>query len=157
MLKTKITLCVQPNIRQPEPAPGEIIRPHDPTDRIGVGQFLANPDAGEEWVWEVRIFNPTGPFHVHFVASDLLHLQLWNPHFQVSILTPSRLTHHCYEAFPIAGWKHLAASYDTIAKAVCSEFPLQLPDQKVIAKVCALHIAAPELESRTMRDAHPFH
>lgn len=88
MLKTKITPCVQPNIRRPEFAPGEIIRPHDPNDRIGVGQFLANPGAGEEWVWEVRIFDPTGPFHVYFAANNLLHLQLWNPHFQVSILTP---------------------------------------------------------------------
>ena len=157
MHKAKIALCVKPNIRGPEPVAGKIVRPHDPTDRIGVGQLVAHLDAGEEWVWEVRIFDPTGPFHVYFAANDLLHLQLWNPHFQVSILTPSRLTRRCYEAFPIAGWKYLAASYDTIAKAVCSEFPLQLPDEIVVAEVCALHIAAPELESRTMRAARPSH
>jgi hypothetical protein len=77
--------------------------PHDPTER----ELALTLDG-----WEARLFGER--MFQYFVTRGLWHLQLWHPAARVSVLTPSRLTHGFYEAYPIARWKARAPTYDAL-------------------------------------------
>ena len=103
------------------------VRPHDPADRILIGKITACPLTPKFSTWEIRAFDRTGPFHVYFSARDMLHLQIWNPYYRVSVLTPSKITGHLYEAFPLYDWKLAAQSYVEIGKEINKQFSTALP------------------------------
>lgn len=65
-------------------------RPHDPREREVVGRAGA---------WEVRQFAAGDAKLAYFTVRGFLHLQLWHPQAQISILTPSRLTAGHFEAW----------------------------------------------------------
>jgi len=70
--------------------------PHDPRERTRVGRIDR---------WEVRFFSRLDAQHKHFESQAFMHLQLWNPAWKFSILTPSPLTGNFYELFPFRGAK----------------------------------------------------
>ena len=90
--------------------------PHDPRERE-----LALTIGG----WEVRLFG--GRMFAYFVTRGLWHMQLWHPVARISILTPSRLTRGCYEAFPIAGWKTQAPDYPSLVRLITGLGKAPLP------------------------------
>ena len=104
-----------------------MIRPHRPSDRILVGRITASPALPNFSTWEIRAFDRTGPFHLYFSTREMLHLQLWNPYFGISVLSPSKITGHLYEAFPLFGWKLAAASYAEIEREIVKRFSTTLP------------------------------
>ena len=90
--------------------------PHDPRERE-----LALTIGG----WEVRLFG--GRMFAYFVTRGLWHMQLWHPIARISILTPSRLTRGCYEAFPLASWKAQAPDYEGLVRLITGLRPTPLP------------------------------
>jgi len=92
--------------------------PHDPRERERV-LLLGN--------WEIRLFGEHK--FQYFVSHGFWHLQLWHAAARISVLTPSRLTHMHYEAFPIAGWKARAATYEELSALVIGEHGVFLPNQ----------------------------
>tara|TARA_Y100000588_G_scaffold347732_1_gene396771 strand:+ start:41 stop:523 length:483 start_codon:yes stop_codon:yes gene_type:complete len=119
----------------------EFIPPNDPVivQRVSVGKVETAQNT-----WEVRIFDPSGPFHVYFVGQGLLHLQLWNAFHRVSILTPSRRTRQNFEAFPPSGWKFTSHSYDELSKALESSKRINIPPPALTEALCASYAAEPE-------------
>jgi hypothetical protein len=91
--------------------------PHDPRERDRV-LLLGH--------WEIRLFGEHK--FQYFVTHGFWHLQLWHEAARISVLTPSRLTHMQYEAFPIAGWKGRAATYRELSALVVGEHGVFLPD-----------------------------
>lgn len=63
--------------------------------------------------WQVRQFAETDPRMLFGNTHGLLHVQLWQPHLHVSILTPSRITggkfEFCddFERFAVATWRQM--------------------------------------------------
>ncbi len=90
--------------------------PHDPRERD-----LALKIAG----WEVRLFG--GRMFEYFVTRGFWHMQLWHPVSRISILTPSRLTRGCYEAFPLASWKAQAPDYMSLVNLITGLSATPLP------------------------------
>ena len=120
-------------------------RPHNPADRIVADVISAGGDRPSAFsTWEVRIFDPAGQFHCYFGTRGLLHLQLWQPYFGVSILAPSRLTAYAYEAFPVRSWKFAARDLDDIVHALTRERALCVPDRATVETLCATHVGAVE-------------
>ena len=103
------------------------IRPHDPADRILIGKITASPLIPKFSTWEIRAFDRTGPFHLYFSTHQMLHLQFWNPYYGVSVLTPSKITGHHYEAFPLYDWKLASKSYAEIGLEIRKHFSTALP------------------------------
>ena len=103
------------------------IRPHDPADRILIGTITASPLIPKFSTWEIRAFDRTGPFHLYFSTHEMLHLQFWNPYYGLSVLTPSKITGHHYEAFPLYDWKLASKSYVEIEQAIRKHFSTTLP------------------------------
>ena len=62
--------------------------PHDPTERLCVATLGG---------WEIRCFAFNDPKHSYMAARGMLHLQLWCPSYNVSILTPSMLTERQFD------------------------------------------------------------
>lgn len=83
--------------------------PHDPRER----DLATTIDA-----WEVRVFG-NRQFQ-YFVTRGLWHVQLWHAGAGLSILTPSRLTRGCYEAYPVANWKAHEANYEDLAVRIAA-------------------------------------
>lgn len=92
--------------------------PHDPSQR----ELVARLDG-----WEVRAFPEEGRMHLYFAPRGLLHLQLWHPKRRISVLTPSRLTMHRWEVFPVAGWKLPIASDNILRDVVEGRLGIPLP------------------------------
>ena len=92
--------------------------PHDPRERDRV-LLLGS--------WEIRLFGEHK--FQYFINHGFWHLQLWHEAARISVLTPSRLTHLQYEAFPIAGWKARAATYEELSALVIAEHGVFLPNQ----------------------------
>ncbi len=92
--------------------------PHDPRERDRV-LLLGS--------WEIRVFGEHK--FQYFVSHGFWHLQLWHAGARISVLTPSRLTHQLYEAFPIAGRKARAATYQELCALVVGEHGVFLPNQ----------------------------
>ena len=92
--------------------------PHDPRERDRV-LLLAG--------WEIRLFGEHK--FQYFIVHGFWHLQLWHEAARVSVLTPSRLTHLHYEAFPIAGWKARASTYRELSELVLGEHGVPLPSE----------------------------
>jgi len=62
--------------------------PHDPMERACMYRHKG---------WEIRTFAWNTQKHRFFAGQGMLHLQLWAPTVDVSILTPSRLTDEMYD------------------------------------------------------------
>ena len=90
--------------------------PHDPRER----ELTLSIDG-----WEVRLFG--GRMFAYFVTRKLWHMQLWHPTARISILTPSRLTRGCYEAFPLACWKSQAPDYPSLVRLITGLRSTPLP------------------------------
>ncbi len=124
------------------------VRPHDPRDRIVVERLDGGRCGNPLSAWEARVFDPAGPFHVYFLGRNLLHLQLWQPWFGISILTPSRLTGGRWEAWPVRGWKSGALDYASLTAALTREFAVALPALAAVDACCARWVATPEAALR---------
>lgn len=92
--------------------------PHDRSGRRVVARV------GE---WEVRTFAEGSRMHAYFAPRGLLHLQLWHPARGVSVLTPSRLTAHHWEVFPVAGWKLPVSDEHLLREVIARRLGLELP------------------------------
>ena len=74
---------------------------HDPAERVVIGHV------GE---WQIRDF-PRERLEDGFSRSPGIgHVQLWLPHAEVSVLTPSILTRGRWEAYPV-NWARFSTSY----------------------------------------------
>ena len=118
------------------------VRPHDPADRVLLAKVTACPHAPKFTHWEIRAFDCSGPFHCYFSTHDMLHLQLWNPYFGVSLLTPSKLTAGNYEAFPLDEWKYAAKSYADISEEIEGRFTTKLPQLNCVEIIAADYYSA---------------
>ncbi len=123
-------------------SPG-IIRPHRPDDRIVAETICVPCHAVVFGYWEVRIFDPAGQFHHYFASRALLHVQLWNPFFGVSILSPSRLTGFNYESFPLNEWKYASPDYDDIAERLRAHIGIRLPNASFVRRICRTYVGEP--------------
>lgn len=83
--------------------------------------------------WEVRRHPESDRHHEYFAPRGFLHLQLWNPDAQVSILTPSALTGGRF-----AVWRDGIR----IAVRAWADVVAQLPDLPLPgeAELAALHL-----------------
>lgn len=117
-----------------------VIRPHRPDDRIVTETVSVPCRAAPFGYWEVRIFDPAGQFHHYFASRALLHVQLWNPFFGVSILSPSRLTGFNYESFPLDEWKYASPDYDEISERLRARMGIRLPDASCVRRICRTYV-----------------
>jgi hypothetical protein len=69
----------------------------------GVGERVAFAQLG---AWQVKRHAESAEPHAYFASRGFLHLQLWHPEAQVSILTPSRFTHGRFEIW--RDWARIA-------------------------------------------------
>ncbi|MEM7465573.1 MAG: hypothetical protein AAF387_01680 [Pseudomonadota bacterium] len=120
------------------------VKPHDPADRILLARLTACELTPRLSTWEVRSFDCAGPFHLYFTKHDMLHLQLWNPYFGISLLSPSKITADRFEAFPISGWKVASKSYDAISSKIESQFATKLPELSRVQEIGANYWIAPD-------------
>jgi hypothetical protein len=111
------------------------IRPHDPNDRIAVETFTVGTTASVFGEWQVRLFDPAGVFRHYLSQQSLLHVQLWNPYFRVSILTPSRLTGGYFESFPVRGWKIASPQFEDIVRALETTIAIRVPDGALVERL----------------------
>ncbi len=111
------------------------VKPHDPRDRVLVGTINARETLTVLARWEVRALDPAGPFHHYFAKNDLLHLQLWNPYFGISLLTPSKLTADSFEAFPLSRWKLASKSNENLRLKLEGAFATRLPCESVLNRL----------------------
>ncbi len=95
--------------------------PHDPLDRMLVGHI-------DEW--ELRIFDPSGRWHEYFAPRGLLHLQLWNEEYGISLISPSQLTLHRYELHHPACWKFAHRELCEIESKLAEYCGLRLPHEE---------------------------
>lgn len=130
--------CVQ------RPAPP----PHAPADRIEVDTSVTSFDSPVLCTWQVRIFDPAGQFHLYCGTTGFAHIQLWNPWFGVSLLTPSRLTASRYEAFPIAGWKYACDDYADIVYVIEKMYATIMPSAARVIALCEDYGALPTGDRR---------
>lgn len=117
------------------PAGGYPPPPHDPRERALVTRLGG---------WEVRAFPRHGSTHRYFATRDLLHLQLWHPEACVSLLTPSRLTAHAYELFPIDGWKRAVGSAEAARRLARYELGVELPSPLRLAALIEWYVRSEE-------------
>lgn len=115
--------------------------PHDPGDRILVDTLRASSMSPCMSSWELRVFDPAGQFHLYFSTTGFGHVQLWNPWYGISVLTPSRLTAGRYEAFPIAGWKYACNDYAHLACTIGATWATTLPSLAEISAYCQEYAA----------------
>jgi len=124
------SLLVAPTDATPWPPP-----PHDPRERALV-DFVDG--------WQVRVFPATDPKFRYFVSRRLLHVQLWHPEARVSVLTPSRLTAGCFEAFPYRDWKIRLRCPDALHRVVRDGHGIALPALPRLAALVLWHVRAAE-------------
>ena len=115
------------------PAGQRRLPPHDPADRILLASFDDGRGAGPMSAWEVRTFDPSGSFHAWFAPRGFAHLQLWQPWFALSLLTPSKLTLDRWEAYPLDGWKRAENDFATLARLLESAYAVRLPQPHHLA------------------------
>lgn len=108
--------------------PQHRLPPHDPADRVLLAEFDDGRGGGALSRWEVRAFDPAGQFHAWFAPRGFVHLQLWQPWFGLSVLTPSRLTLDRFEAYPLGGWKRATPDYATLVRLLEAAYTVRLPD-----------------------------
>ena len=82
--------------------------------------------------WEVRVFEPLGHALRNQGSKGFDHLQLWHPSAGVSLLTPSILTGHQFEVYPLADWKYSESNYGTLWQLVREVLHLTLPRPSVV-------------------------
>ncbi len=105
--------------------------PHDPRERTPI-------DTAGEWL--VCQF-PAGDRRLdYFARRGLLHLQLWHPIAEVSVLTPSRLTEDCFELYPYAKGR-LRDPRPAVIAAVLHLHCLPFPSCCAIRQLVNLHLA----------------
>ena len=122
-------------------------RPHDPNDRILIGEITGCSLTPKFSNWEIRAFDRTGPFHLYFSSRDMLHLQFWNPYYGVSVLTPSKITGKLYEAFPLYDWKLASSSYAEIDKEIRKHFSTTLPALGDVDAIASAYYAAADVHT----------
>lgn len=115
--------------------PAGLIRPHRPDDRVVVETVAVAGSDRPFGHWEVRVFDPAGKFHHYFALRALLHVQLWNPFFGVSILSPSRLTGFNYESYPLDDWKYASPDYNDISARLRANLGIRLPDETLVRQL----------------------
>ena len=114
---------------------------HAPVERIVVARL------GD---WELRRHSDSSPQHRYFAARGFLHLQLWQPIAQVSVLTPSRLTNDRFEIWrdgiriAVRDWKEVAARLSDLALPSGSEVAALHTWMIVRDAVSALRRGAPD-------------
>jgi hypothetical protein len=104
--------------------------PHDPREREHV-QTLRG--------WQVRLFDDER--FAYFVPRGLWHVQLWQPERGISLLTPSRLTGHAYELFPVAEWKRRVHGYRELVELITREHRTAFISEAELAGVEARFVA----------------
>jgi len=99
------------------PTRGWPAAPHDPRERAAI-------DSVGEWL--VCQF-PAGDQRLEYFADrGFLHLQLWHPIAEISVLTPSRLTEDCFEMYPYARGRlrdPRPAAISAVLRLHCLDFP----------------------------------
>ena len=112
--------------------------PHDPRER----ELLLSAGA-----WEVRAFGEADPLRHYMVPRGFWHLQLWHP-AGFSILTPSKLTSHLFEGFPLAGSKHREFHYEELCEVFLREHKLSPPGPMLVNALCRWFVERVEEESK---------
>jgi hypothetical protein len=125
-----------------------VIRPHDPCDRIMVEAFQVPTARAAFSAWEVRIFDPAGGFHHYFARKGMLHIQLWNRHFGISVLSPSAITNNRFEGYPIEDWKYSSLEYEKIERRFRRCFDVRLPDRNQFERICEKYVVRPSQEAK---------
>ena len=115
--------------------------PHNPNERLVLERFSLHPENGRATTWEVRMFDPAGPFHVYFFHRALVQLQLWNAYHRVSILTPSRLTRDYFEAFPVNSRTFSSTQYCVVANELRVTCGVALPNKQQVASLCSRYVS----------------
>ncbi|MEM7541133.1 MAG: hypothetical protein AAF384_06040 [Pseudomonadota bacterium] len=120
-----------------------VVRPHRPEDRILAEQIEVTDRQNETLAWEVRVFDPAGIFHHYFCNREMLHIQLWQPHYGISVLTPSRNTGCNFEAFPIRDWKFATPDYSKLQNELKNYLAVTLPTEKRVQQLVDYYTSQP--------------
>lgn len=99
--------------------------------------------------WEVRRHDEHGPHHHYFTTRGMLHLQLWHPRAQISILTPSILTGGRFDIWR-DGIRIAVSTWADVAYHLIDE---PLPSAAEIAALRAWTVTRDELAARRARPA----
>jgi hypothetical protein len=93
--------------------------PHDPRDRVCATKL------GE---WEARLIPRADPIHRLLLEQGALHLQLWHPGSQLSVLAPCPTVRRA-PAFLIDGWLIFSATEARVRAILARTCGLALPAQ----------------------------
>jgi len=77
--------------------------------------------------WDVRMSVATSDEHRLLVVNGMFHIQLWHPQAKLSVLTPSPLTGHQFEASSLLGKPFRSESYDELAAVVRAALHVDMP------------------------------
>jgi hypothetical protein len=137
--------------------------PHDPRERALLFEIVAaaapraqvalhgssgRSSAVAATRWEVRAFPAGGRMHRYFAPRGLLHVQLWQPESEVSVLTPSRLTLGRWEVFPVDGWKLGADRVAELRRLIRIRFGVEPPTPTQLTAVRAWFVDREERRAR---------
>jgi hypothetical protein len=122
--------------------------PHDPRDRCWIYETRG---------WHVRMLAINDPRRRACIARGLLHLQLWNPEKEISILTPSKMTNGSFEVWK-DGQRARLCGYKHLMQFVADEYGVALPCYGVVQHfenlfVHAAYLGA-SLNGETRGDLH---
>jgi hypothetical protein len=70
----------------------------------------------------------------------MLHLQLWHPIAEVSLLTPSSLIAWSFEVFPVAGWKYRSTCPCCVARLVLHLHGALVPSISALQRLYDQHV-----------------
>ena len=86
--------------------------PHHPHDRVCLH---------EEGGWELTIFARNDPRHADLACRGMLHMQLWHPELELSVLTPSQLSGGVYSV-SAPGLRKRICCYDHLTDFLSANF-----------------------------------
>ncbi len=98
--------------------------PHDPMERACVYRHRG---------WEIRTFAWNSQKHRFFAGQGMLHLQLWAPIADVSILTPSRLTDGMYDLW-VSGRRIRLGCFRGVSAMTLKNAGVRPPSRRVICQ-----------------------
>ena len=128
-----------------EPVEYERLPPlHAPDDR----ELIANIGP-----WQVRRHAERDERFAYFASRAFLHVQLWRPDHEVSILTPSRLTRGRFEI--AVGWRRVWVS---TWPGVVAQLPEhELPSGSELAALTMWLVVRSEIAARRSTDERVVH
>ena len=85
--------------------------------------------------WDVRMSDPRSDLHRLFAVNGMFHLQLWHQESNTSILTPSALTNHSFEAAPLFDGAFETRSYSELCAVIKAARQVEPPPTLLLGEI----------------------